>query len=90
MAKDNEKTTGIGKVLKGLRKARGMTQEQLALASGLDRSYYGEIERDEKAPSLKTIFKLAKGLKVEPEDLVKAIKESGVFYNLSGDDEDDE
>ena len=87
MGQDKKKTMNIGVVTRRLRKAKGMTQEELALASNLDRSYYGEIERGEKTPSLPTTFKIAYGLKMEPEDLVKEIKESGVFYNLF-DDED--
>ena len=90
MGQDKEKTMNIGVVTKRLRKAKGLSQEKLALASNLDRSYYGEIERGEKTPSLPTTFKIAYGLKMEPEDLVKQIKESGVFYNLFDDDDNDE
>ncbi|WP_160725034.1 helix-turn-helix domain-containing protein [Bacillus sp. USDA818B3_A] len=85
MGKDKEKTMYIGNVTKRLRKAKGMSQEKLALDSGLDRSFYGEIERNEKTPSLDTTFRIAWGLGMEPEELVKEIKESIAPYDLFGD-----
>lgn len=45
-----------------LRKARGLSQEELAFRAGINRSYMGVIERGEKSPSLDTIKKVAKGL----------------------------
>ncbi|MBM7652527.1 helix-turn-helix domain-containing protein [Neobacillus cucumis] len=89
MGKDKEKTIYIGKVVKRLRKEKGWSQEKVALNSNLDRSYYGEIERNEKAPSLYVTFKLARGFEIEPEDLVREIKESTAFYDVFKDDDDD-
>lgn len=77
-----EKTIYIGSVIKRLRKLIGKTQEKLANDSCIDRSFMGELERNEKGPSLNTIFKLAKGLEMEPEDLVREIKESIDFQSI--------
>jgi transcriptional regulator with XRE-family HTH domain len=77
-----EKTIYIGKVIRTLRKSQGLTQEKLANNINLDRSYISEIERNIKAPSLYTIFKLAKGLGMPPDDLVKKIYESIDFESL--------
>jgi transcriptional regulator with XRE-family HTH domain len=68
-----EKTIYIGKVIKTLRIEKGMTQEKLANEINLDRSYLSEIERNLKAPSLYTIFKLTKGLDIPPGELIEKI-----------------
>jgi transcriptional regulator with XRE-family HTH domain len=77
-----EKTIYIGEVISTLRKAKGLTQEKLANNIYLDRSYLSEIERNIKAPSLYTILKLAKGLDMPPEDLIKNIYQSIDFDRL--------
>ena len=55
-----------------VRKARGqagLTQEDLADRSGLDRSYVGGIERGERNPTLAVIVKLSTGLGIELDEL---------------------
>lgn len=47
-----------------LRHERGLSQEELALRSGIDRSHMGRIERGVQNPRLATIFKVSKGLGV--------------------------
>jgi transcriptional regulator with XRE-family HTH domain len=44
--------------IRTLRREKGIAQEQLALASGLDRSFVGRIERGIHAPTIWTIYKL--------------------------------
>jgi transcriptional regulator with XRE-family HTH domain len=77
-----EKTIYIGEVISTLRKAKGLTQEKLANNINLDRSYISEIERNIKGPSLYTTFKLAKGLDMPPEDLIKKVNQSMDFDSL--------
>lgn len=48
----------------------GLTQEQLAELSEFSVAYIGGIERGVRNPSLTTIVKLAKALKLNPVDLV--------------------
>ncbi len=52
----------FGEALRELRKERGISQEGLALKSGLNRGYYGGIERGERNVSLTNICKLAAAL----------------------------
>jgi transcriptional regulator with XRE-family HTH domain len=77
-----EKTIYIGEVIRPLRKAKGLTQEELANNINLDRSYLSEIERNIKAPSLYTIFKLTKGLGKPPGELIEKIYDGIDFDSL--------
>lgn len=55
----------FGKNVRDLRKAKGLSQEELAYKAGLHRTYIGMIERAEKNISLENIKKLAIALNVE-------------------------
>lgn len=76
-------------MIKRIRSEKGLTQEELAHDSDLDRSYMSDFESNKKGPSLFAVFKLAKGLQIEPEDLVKEIKEATVFYSTIENEEED-
>lgn len=62
----------LGKKIRDLRKAQGLSQEQLGLIAKTDRSYISEIENGLRNPSLQTLEKLAKALKVNISDLTAA------------------
>jgi len=61
----------LGSRLAKLRKERGWSQEQLALESGIARSYLGGIERGQRNIALLNICKLADMLGIEPSELMK-------------------
>ncbi|MCL4354837.1 MAG: helix-turn-helix domain-containing protein [Patescibacteria group bacterium] len=61
----------FGKRLRYLRKKAGLSQEELGFRAGLHRTYIGSIERAEQNVSVDNIHKLAKALKVPPEELFK-------------------
>ncbi|MEH7483339.1 helix-turn-helix transcriptional regulator [Neobacillus drentensis] len=65
-----EKAIHIGKALKPLRLATGLSQEELAHRSKLDRSYISDLETNKKSPSFATIIMLANGLDMKIEELV--------------------
>jgi transcriptional regulator with XRE-family HTH domain len=48
-----------------------MSQDELAARSGYHRTYIGLLERGEKSPSLRTIFNLARTLKVSPSAIIR-------------------
>ncbi|HEV7302443.1 MAG TPA: helix-turn-helix domain-containing protein [Tepidisphaeraceae bacterium] len=56
--------TVFGKRLLALRDAAGLTQEQLAKASGFDYKHIGSLERGDKTPSFEAIERIAGALKV--------------------------
>ena len=58
--------TTFGLRIRELRTAKNISQEDLALRSGMDRSYVGGVERGERNISLVNIGKLADALE---EDL---------------------
>lgn len=58
----NGKSNRFGRAVREARTAAGLTQEELADRSGLDRSYMGGIERGERNPTLSVIEKVAEGL----------------------------
>jgi transcriptional regulator with XRE-family HTH domain len=60
----------FGENLRSVRKATGFSQEQLAFASGLDRSYVGKIERGQINVTLETVNTLAKTLGCSLKDLI--------------------
>ena len=59
----------LGENVQKLRKAKGLSQEELASLVGIDRVAIGYIEQGIRSPKLETIFFIAKALKVKPKDL---------------------
>ena len=60
----------FGDALREIRKEKGISQEQLALDSGLDRTYVSLIERGVQSPALRTVAKVAGVLGVKSSELV--------------------
>ncbi len=65
--------TELGKRIVKARNAKGMSQEKLATDSGIDRSHMGFIEQGRRKPTLSTLFKIAKSLRVSLEQLFKGL-----------------
>jgi transcriptional regulator with XRE-family HTH domain len=61
----------FGKRVRQIRLEQGLSQEQLALLSGLHRAYVGAIERGERNITFKNIEKVAEALKVPINELFK-------------------
>lgn len=52
----------FGRRLREIRQARNVTQDALALTSGLTKAYISDMERGLKVPSLTTILRLSRAL----------------------------
>jgi transcriptional regulator with XRE-family HTH domain len=61
----------FGRVLRTVRREVGLTQEQLALAADIDRTFVSLIERGERQPTVRVIFKLAAALHVSAARLIQ-------------------
>ena len=51
-----------------------ISQDELAYRCGLSRTFLGKIEIAQSQPSLTALFKLADGLEVGPDEMLKAVK----------------
>lgn len=66
---DQNKLTTFGKNLKFLRTQKGISQEEFADRTKLDRTYISGLERGKRNPSFLTLIKLAENLDVTIEKL---------------------
>ena len=63
----------FGERFRTLRKHAGLSQEELAAACGLHRTYVGAVERGERNISLLNIVQFARALRVKPANLLEGI-----------------
>jgi transcriptional regulator with XRE-family HTH domain len=73
----------FGNKIRIVRKAKGLTQEELAENCGLQNTYIGGIERGERNISLQSVERLAEGLGVVPFELFKF--DDLKLYDISND-----
>ncbi|MGC1269517.1 MAG: helix-turn-helix transcriptional regulator [Croceibacterium sp.] len=72
----------VGKNIKRIRVAKGVSQEQLAFDASIDRSYLGGIERCDENPSVDTLDKIATVLGIELADLFQPVEADGNIPGL--------
>lgn len=77
--------------LKFYRERKGLSQDELARASDLDRTYISQLERGLKSPTLTTLDKLSSFLDVAPHKLLRHVRSDGAIsvradYHLAGCD----
>lgn len=63
----------FGHRVRGLRRAKGLSQEAFAADCGLDRTYMGGIERGERNLALRNIELIAKTLGVSLSELMRGL-----------------
>ena len=61
----------LGRRIRAIREKKGLSQEAVALACGLDRSYFGGIERGEHNVAVINLEKIALSLGIPLRDLFK-------------------
>jgi transcriptional regulator with XRE-family HTH domain len=62
-------TTALGLAVRELRKRNGLSQEELALASGLHPTYLSGIERGLRNPTWRSLGRICEALKVPMSEL---------------------
>lgn len=60
----------VGMRIKEFRVMKKMSQEALALESDIHPAYLSQVERGEKCPTVETISKICKGLKIPMPELM--------------------
>jgi transcriptional regulator with XRE-family HTH domain len=65
----------FGLALREIRKSKEISQEQLRLQAGFDRTYISLIERGIKSATIRTVVKLAGVLKVAPTKIVARMEQ---------------
>ena len=61
----------VGANIGRLRRARGLTQEQLAFRAKIDLTYMGGIERGQRNPSLLVVEQISRALGIELPELFR-------------------
>lgn len=60
----------LGGAIRRVRQTKDMSQESLALAAEVDRSYLGRVERGDSIPALLIVIRIAKALGLTVEQLM--------------------
>lgn len=76
----------MGKRMRTARTNLGFTQEQVSEMVGIEPPYYGQLERGKKVPSLQTLIKIGKCLKVPVSLLLSKDqnRKEFVYQNIRG------
>jgi len=62
----------LGERMRAQREARGLSQAKAAELAGATPNFIGLIERGQKLPTIDTLVRIARALKVEPGELLGA------------------
>lgn len=64
----------FGSILRKIRSDKELSQEQLALDAGIDRTFISLLERGERQPSLTTILRISKALNISAAELISIVE----------------
>jgi transcriptional regulator with XRE-family HTH domain len=70
-AKKSAASQALGKAVRSTRSEQGYSQEGFARHAGMDRSYFGAIERGEFSPTLDMLVKIATALGMSLSELLR-------------------
>jgi transcriptional regulator with XRE-family HTH domain len=61
----------LGRNLRRLREAKGLSQEQFADEAGIHRTYVSDLERGSRNPTIRVVERVATALGVTASDILK-------------------
>jgi transcriptional regulator with XRE-family HTH domain len=64
----------LGEELRKAREAAEMTQEQVAFAAGVDRSYLSQLENNHKSPTVDVLFLICDALGVAASEILARVE----------------
>ena len=64
----------VGRIIRSLRKKKGVSQDVLSGFAGIARSHLSMIENGKKQANFETIWKIANALDMRPSELVALIE----------------
>lgn len=64
----------LGRVLREKREAAGLTQEQLAFAADVHRTYVSMLERGIKSPTVDVLFRICDALDVQASEVIAEVE----------------
>ncbi len=75
----------LGQAVRARRTQLGLSQEKLAGASGLDRSFVGQVDRGERNVTIPTLLRIAIALDTSPgallDDAHARLREANAWYD---------
>lgn len=78
----------VGKRIKDLRISKGISQEDLALKCGLDRTYITYVENAKKNVTVETLFKITQALDIKLSDFFDMDESTSNISSVKHDDVD--
>ena len=77
----------VGERIRRFRTEQKLSQEELAFASDLHPAYIGKVERGDKCPTVETLYKIAKGLKIPLHKLLDIsagtdVSDTDAYYRI--------
>ncbi len=61
----------VGAAMRARRTELGFSQDTFADVIGMHRAYYSSLERGERNVTLQTLWRVSRGLKLKPSELMK-------------------
>ena len=76
--KTTDLSRAFGQAVKKLREDAGYRQEKFAYHADIDRGFFGLIERGQSVPTIATLWKIADGLGMKPQEVIAAVEKEKI------------
>jgi transcriptional regulator with XRE-family HTH domain len=74
----------FGQVIRQIRKELEISQAELEKRTGLDRTFISDLERGIQGPGIRTLYRVAKGLKTPAWEIIRLTAQSSLFTFPTG------